>query len=181
MSYWAFGPSFFDQVCQRYGDMLHHLLPEVVYQELEDFLVWAQENAPYWSLLKAKNIPVQWWKEIWTRFCLIQKTHQLTYRTLSLLQRNGRLYALPLILRYIEQTYNQEKIVYLVVPRPLMSDAQQRIHQSLEHVLKQSVSLRVRIDTSLMAGGMVLWDHNILDTSLSSLFKNFQQKVFYVL
>lgn len=181
------GPLFFDHVCRRYGDVLLHLEKDIA-GDLEEFLQWAQESQQRWALTKEPMVPISWWHRLFQDFLRDRHERKKTLnnkeykdypveaeQTLTLLYKNSRLAYLPAILNYVKEERATTRKVYVYCSQDsLRQEEEKKLLKILDPLLDKPGVVHLVRDPDILLGGIVLWNHWMIDCSLSSVHRPYE-------
>lgn len=173
-------PIFHDHICQHYGRLIADLSKKTQ-DTLQHFLDWAQAHPLRWSLFRENTVSPHWHKALMQEFFQDSDADGAAVRVLDILQVHGRLKRLPEILTYARILQDKTRIVYLRAAKVLDRHALQDLTQALQERWSVPVRILQTHAPDLLLGGILVWDHWMMDASLRSLFNHFQTEMIYVL
>lgn len=173
-------PRFFSDSCKLYGKIFQDLPPEVIL-DLEAFLRWGQAVPQRLSLLQAPGVSLSVQAAFLNQFYHDHACHALTRRVFSVLRVHKRMRMLPDILAYLKESANPFRTVYLFTPKRLSIRSISQLTRRLKQYWNMPVVIDQCEDPDLMLGGILLWDHFIIDASLKKIFTHLKSEMLYVL
>lgn len=177
------GPVFFDNICQRYGQVLLNLQKDIL-PSLEEFYQWVSSNEQRWALAKEPMLPVSWWSALYGDFLRNhpkpQEYPQEAQNTLTVLYERGRLRHLPAIINYIkEERCPTRKIYVYCYQKTLPKKEEEELLGLLGPLLDKPGEIHVVEDPEVLLGGVVLWNHWMIDCSLSSVMSGVRENPYF--
>jgi len=154
----------FDRVCGRYAGVLFSLPDEVrgsVYEELCLFVEWAKSDVRGWRFLISAFLPLRYQKKFLNLFCDRNHCTIATKRFFQVLAHYDRLALLPSILLLFEQLRDKaenKRPVYAVLAATLTAEGDEKLKSILRKQWGDGVLLHSQVDSTLVLGGVLLWD-----------------------
>lgn len=175
-------PHFFSTACRRYGNVLLDLPDStlnLMIDELSSVTLWFQERSSAWRLLCAVPPLSQVVREI-IACCqtAMGPWSKETENLLALLLKEHRMFMLSELLAYVQDQKRSKKTVYVTSATPLSDESITELIMFFKTRHNVAVHIEQAHDPDLILGGVILWNHTLIDLSLKTQLLKTQQRIF---
>ncbi len=147
--------------------------------DLSRVTLWFQENPRAWRLLCAVPLLSQVVQDIMDHCkTAVGPWCKETENVLELLLKEHRMFMLSELLAYVQDQKRPEKTVYVTSATPLSDESVAELITFFKTHHNVSVRIEQASDPDLLLGGVILWNHTLIDLSLKTQLLKTQQRIY---